>query len=73
MKTEVRCGTCKHFAFGHRSVCTWQPPKEIEFPSWFSIGSHAMWVDDGKNCKTWEEDFDLPEDYRKGKKNASMG
>ena len=48
---DKRCGTCKYFFFGMLSECGWRPQGDV--PSWFH--SHAMWIDDGKDCKVWEE------------------
>lgn len=52
MTEEVRCGTCKYFIFGYRSFCGWEPPVDWKLPAAYHLNS--MWVDDGKNCKTWE-------------------
>lgn len=52
-----RCGTCKYFAFGMRSVCTWEwKPGAMELSSAYEAGGkgHPMWCDDGKHCHTWE-------------------
>lgn len=68
---EVRCGTCKFFLFGMRSYCGWEPPVGLKLPASYNLNS--MWIDDGKNCETWEEDPEAAAREKKKSKNAQVG
>jgi hypothetical protein len=65
-KVDRRCGTCQHFVFGMRSFCGWEWTSGATTVSTaFRAGGegHAMWVDDGKRCKTWLADEEMIKRY----------